>query len=684
MKQKTESVIKRSICPLDCPDTCSLEVTVNGDQITKVRGTRANPYTAGVICEKVAKYYPAFVHGASRLHQPLRRTGERGSGQFETISWEEALSIIVQRTQTAIEQHGPQTVLPFNYAGPHGQLAGGSMDRRFFHRLGATLLDRGPLCGGVRGAAYTSLFGNSPGMPPEQAVDADVIVVWGNNVTVSNLHFARVLKQAREKGARVVVVDPKRTRIAEQAHLYMQVAPGTDVVLALALAADIERRNRIDRAFVDRWVYGADLFLKEARRYSLEDAATICKVSLDAVKDLADIYVGAETLATSIGNGIERGKSGGSGLRAIMSLNALLGQFGRRGSGVVAKPGFAFPYTPEKLQRPDLIPEGTRTLNIVDVGRHLLTDDIEPPIRSVFIYNHNPIATHPDQNRMMRALSRPELFITGIDVVMTDSMRYCDIVLPASSHFEFNDIYGAYGHSYLQRAEPVIPAVGNSLPNTEIFRRLAKCFGMEGSMFEDDDHALMDAAVNGSDDRMPGGSVSELPTDKALLMKASDTEEVLMCKTVLPKTPSGKIELFSRELEDKYGFGIPRYDPATKDKPFTVISPSSSKRTNATFGSDQASDGTEVVDIHPLDAGTIGAIDGGLLRLSNSRGEVTLRAQVTDGVPKGVLYTPKGTWLKTSETGQTVNSLISADIRTDIMSGACYNETFVEIEVLPA
>ena len=678
---KSNQQVKHSVCPLDCPDTCSLEVTVEEGEIRKIRGSQSNPYTQGAICDKVAKYYPDFVHGEQRLRQPLLRVGDRGGDEFKPVGWDEALSLITEKTKAAIDQFGPQTVLPFNYAGPHGQLGGGSMDRRFFNKLGASQLDRGPLCGAVRGNAYTSLFGDAPGMPPEQVETSDVIAVWGNNVTVSNLHFARVIKKAREKGARLVVIDPKRTRIAEQAHLYIQIAPGTDVVLALALAAEMERLGKINQSFVEQWVAGAELFLNEARKYSLQDASQICGVSMQQIEQLIDLYVNAETLATSIGNGIERGKSGGSGLRAIMSLNALLGQFGRRGAGVFAKPGFAFPYTSAKLQRPDLIPPGTRTLNIVDVGRHLLTDDIDPPLRSIFIYNHNPVATHPDQNRMMRALSRPELFITGIDVVMTDSMKYCDVILPACSHFEFDDIYGSYGHSYLQRAEPVIPPVGEALPNTEIFRRLASHFDMDDPMFQDDDDALMEAAVDAGDERLPGCRISELPLDQALLLKANPDEEVLMCNTVSPKTVSGKIELFSQQLEDKYGFGVPRYEPVEKDRPFTIISPSSSKRTNATFGSHSASDGVEQVEINLQDAEVAGLNDGDLLKVSNALGAVTLKAKVTDAVGKGVLYTPKGTWLKTSDTGQTVNALINADIKTDIMDGACYNETFVDIEV---
>ena len=680
MSDTQTNLEKPSVCPLDCPDTCSLQVTVEDGQISKIRGSRVNPYTAGAICDKVVKNYPEFVHGERRLHTPLLRTGPAGGESFKPVSWDEALALIAERTQQVIAEFGPQAVLPFNYAGPHGQLAVGSMDRRFFHKMGASLLDRGPLCGGVRGTAYTSLFGNAPGMPPEQAAEADLVAVWGNNVTISNLHLARVIKQAREQGARLIVVDPKRTRIAEQAQLYLQIEPGTDVVLALAVAAEIERRGQVNEAFINQWVSGYDAFMKSAREYTLDQAAEICKVARADIDLLVDWYCQADKLALSIGNGIERGRSGGSGLRAIMSLSALLGQFGRRGAGVIAKPGLAFPTTAERLQRPDLVPEGTRTLNIVDVGRHLLMDDLEPPIRAVFIYNHNPVATHPDQNRMIRALSRDEIFKVGIDVVMTDSMRYCDVVLPAASHFEFDDIYTAYGHSYLQRAEPVIPPVGDSLPNTEIFRRLAQAFAYDDPMFSDDDHQLMDAAIDPADPRLQGFRPSELPLDQAMLMTADEQREVVMCDTVIPGTASGKIELFSDDLEQRFGYGVPRYEPVSRNRPFSVITPSSSKRTNATFGGGKASEGIETVEINPSDATNLAISDGDQVELGNDRGRVILQAKLTDAVAPGVLYSPKGTWLGTSATGQTVNALIDADLKTDIVDGACYNETFVDLK----
>ena len=406
MDANIDTETRRSVCPLDCPDTCSLSVTTAAGRVLEVRGSSDNPYTAGVICNKVARSYPEFVHGAVRLTHPLRRTGEKGAGVFESISWEEALDIVHEGFSRAIENHGPQSVMPLNYAGPHGELAGGSMDRRFFYKLGATLLNRGPLCGIVRGTAYTSLFGGAPGMAPEQARHADLIVVWGNNVTVSNLHLARVIKTARRQGGRLIVVDPKRTKIAEQADLHLQVQPGTDVVLGLALAAELERRGAFDQTFIDEWVSGIDAYMAEARQYTPERVAEVCGLSCEQFHEMVSWYMAAKRVAVSVGNGIERGRSGGSGLRAAMALQALTGNFGRLGAGVFAKPGFAFPKTTDKLQRPDLIPEGTRTFNIVDVPKLMLDDTLDPPIAATFIYNHNPVATHPDQNRVRRALGR--------------------------------------------------------------------------------------------------------------------------------------------------------------------------------------------------------------------------------------------------------------------------------------
>ncbi len=682
MNQPLDITTLPSVCPLDCPDTCSLSVKVQGGTVLEVKGSTANPYTANVICNKVARYYPEFVHGKARLTHPLKRVGPRGSGQFEQISWDEALDMVHAGFTQAIEAHGPQSVLPFNYAGPHGELAGGSMDRRFFYQMGASMLNRGPLCGAVRGGAYASLFGAAPGMPPVQIEHSDLVLVWGNNVTVSNLHLAPLLKKLRARGGKLVVVDPKRIKIAEQCDMYLQIKPGTDVVLAMGLATELERRDALDEAFIAQWVEGFNPYMEQARQYGLDQVVEICGISSADFQALADVMVAAKNMACAFGNGIERGRSGGSALRAGMALPALLGHHGRLGAGVMAKSGGATPKTQARLQGDHLIKPGTRTFNIVDLANILRDDSLETPIKATMIYNHNPVATHPDQANLMRALMREDLFIAGCDVVMTDSMAYCDVILPAASHFEFDDIYGAYGQNYLQRAVPVIPHVGESLPNTEIFRRLAARFGYTAPLFQASDTQLMDEAIDASHPQLEGKRPSEIPLDRAIEMMASDGEPLVMCKNVRPATASGRIELFSQDYEVRYGFGVPRYDPAPQDLPLTLITPSSPKRTNATFGSDPASTGPEFLEMHPKDAEERGLQDGEIVSVWNALGAVTLQLKVTEVTRPGVLYSPKGTWRGTSQTGFTVNALIPADIRTDIEDGACYHETFVEVKPL--
>ncbi|HEY6549439.1 MAG TPA: molybdopterin-dependent oxidoreductase, partial [Vicinamibacteria bacterium] len=305
------SLERASVCPLDCPDTCSLTVTVDQDRIVGIRGSQANPYTNGVLCAKVPELFPGFVHGEGRLTTPLRRVGRRGEGRFERTSWAEALDTIHERFTAIIAAHGPQAILPLNYAGPHGFLAAGSMDLRFFHHLGATLLDRKPLCGGIRTEAWVGTFGPTPGIRPEQVEHSKLIVAWGNNVTWSNLHLMPVINRARRAGARLVVVDPRRTKAAEQADLHLALRPGTDVVLAFAVAAELERRGGLDRSFIDRHVEGFEDFMAAARRYPPEVAAGICGVEEALVRRFADWYQTLSPAAISVGNGLERNQNGG-------------------------------------------------------------------------------------------------------------------------------------------------------------------------------------------------------------------------------------------------------------------------------------------------------------------------------------------------------------------------------------
>jgi len=667
-----------SVCTLDCPDTCSLDVTVEDNKIIKVRGSKANPLTDGVICNKVSRYYPEFVHAGGRLSTPLKRVGAKGGAEFTPISWDAAIDEIYENFSKIIETHGPEAIVPLNYAGPHGMLAGGSMDLRFFHRLGASLLLRRPMCGGIKGEAYKGTFGSVPSMQPEQIVHAKLIVVWGNNVTFSNLHLAPLIKRAKAAGAKLIVVDPKRIKIAEQADMYLAVKPGTDIILAWAIASELQRIGAFDQDFIDTHVQGASEFMEEAQKYSIEEASEICGVSVEDIRAFATLYKNSDPAAISVGNGIERNQNGGNSIRSIFALPALTNKFGVQGGGLVGGSSALFPKTSDKLTRPDLVPEGTRSLNILDIGRHLDEDDLDTPIRGVFIYNHNPVIVAPDQNQMKRGLERTDIFVVGCDVTMTDSMRYADIILPACTHFEHDDIYAAYGQPYLQRAEPVIDRVGDALPNTEIFRRLAARFGFNEDIFTTTDKELMNDALNADDPRFEGVLPSELPVGTALSMEV-EVGEVIFFKNTFPKTASGKIELKSTYLNDQYQQEVPNYNPLSSSYPLTLISPSSNRLITSTFGGVEANRKTSELEMHPDDAASRGLRGGQRVRVYNDLGEVYLPLKVSDAVRPGVLCSPKGAWFVTTDNRQTVSAL-APTTKADLCEGACYNDARVEVE----
>ena len=674
-------VVERpSVCTFDCPDTCSLTVTVEAERIVKVRGSMVAPFTDGVICNKVAQDMGAFVHGPQRLLHPLRRAGPKGSGAFEVISWKTALDEIHARVGEVIARWGPQAVAPLNYAGPHGMLSGDSMSSRFFHKLGASLLYRRSLCGAVRTEAWSGTYGNVPGIPPEHAEGAKLNVIWGNNATVANLHLVRRVRRSLRNGGKMIVVDPKRTKIAEQADLHLQLRPGTDVLLGWALAAELERLGAFDQAFIAANVLGFDEYMARAREWPVARAARECGLREEDIRTCAAWIAEAEPFVLSIGNGLERCRTGGSGIRAAIALPALTGKLGARG-GIVLGASNAFPKTTAKLQRPDLVPPGTRTLNILDMGRHLLRDDVEPPVRALFIYNHNPIVVHPDQNRMRAGLKREEIFSVGIEVAMTESMAHCDIVLPAATHFECDDLYSSYGHHWLQRAEPVVKPQGESLPNTEIFRRLAARFGFDDPCFKASDAQLMDEAVDPADRRLGGVRPNAIPTDVALEMTAPDGKPFVLYDNIRPATPSGKIELVSETLAERWGADarLPQWRAPDVSYPLNLITPASDRRISSTLGGLHAQEGAPPLNMHPVDAKSRGLRDGQEVRVWNALGEVVLKLEVSDTVPQGVVATEKGAWLSTSRTGQTVSALASADDSADLAQGACYNDARVEV-----
>ncbi len=508
-----------SVCTFDCPDTCSLTVTVEDERIVKVRGSHALPFTDGVICNKVAQDMAAFVHGPQRLLHPLRRTGPKGSGKFERISWDAALDEIHERVQAVIDRWGPQAVTPLNYAGPHGLLADDSMSMRFFHRLGASQVYRRSLCGGVRTEAWAGTYGAAPGCPPEFAEHADLNVVWGNNATVANLHLVRCIRRARcAKAAgwwwsiRCARRSPSR-RICIVALL-----PGTDALLAWSLAAELERTGAFDHDFIAAHVLGFERIHGAARangRRRGPPRPAACR--RQQILTLAQLAGGGRAAGAG-----PRQRAGAWAQRRQRHprRDRAAGAARQAGQGQRHRAGRRQRLSQDDGEAAAAGPRaaGTRTLNLIEIGRHLETDDLDPPLRAVFIYNHNPIVVHPEQNRMRRGLAREDIFSVGIEVAMTESMAHCDIVLPAATHFECDDLYAVLRPSMVaagragDRAAGRIAAEHRDLPPSGGALRLRR------SLLHGDRRRLMDEAIDPADRRLGGVRPSRIPTDSGVQM----------------------------------------------------------------------------------------------------------------------------------------------------------------------
>lgn len=667
--------LRPAVCPLDCADTCSLSVEVREGRVGRVRGSRANPFTRGKICAKVARGLPRQVHGPERLTRPMLRDGPRGAGAFVPVSWDRALDVIYDRFRHIIDEHGAEAIAPLTYGGPMGLLAGRSMNRRFFHRLGASRVDSSTLCAGVSGAAWESVFGDVGGIPYSELEHSRLIVVWGNNVTHCNLHLTTLIRDARKSGARLVVVDPRRTRIADDADLHLPLLPGTDVVLAYAVAAELERQGGLDQGFIARYVSGAEAYLAQAAHYPPARAAALCGLPEGDIRQFSAWWRDLRPAAISVGVGPERNRNGGSGIRALLALPALTGNIGMPGAGVCDVSAF-FPVESAALARPDLLRKEVREFNVLDLPRHILDPGSEKPLKAVFIYNHNPVAVHPRQGDMRAALCREDLFVVGSDVSMTDSMACADVVLPAATHLEYGDLYRAYGHHYLQRSAPVIEPVGEALPNTEIFRRLARRFGFTEECFGDTDAELMDQAISADTPALRGRRPSALPLDEAIDMSAG--RQCGLLRGELPATPSGRIELYSDALERDWGRGLPGFEALPERRRFILVSPASEHRINSTLGGFEGHMHDLVVEMNGEDALSLELEPGQRVRLFNDQGEVELTMTVSDRIRPGTVYVPKGAWLKSSSTGQTVNALIPGH-KADIAGGACYYDCTVDI-----
>ena len=655
-------------CPLDCPDNCSLAVTVETGKVVDIDGSRRNPVTEGYICAKVRRFADRVYH-EGRVKYPLQRKGPKGLGHFDRISWDEAYERIAREIEQARDTFGGESILPFYYGGSNGCLTQDALDAEMFRRLGASRIAR-TLCAAATGAAQQAMYGRMPGVGYEDYEDARLIVVWGANPPASGIHLVPYIKRARDKGAKLVVVDPRQTKLARLADLHVPVRPGTDLPVALSLISYLFERGHADAAFLEAHATGVEQLRSAAAQWSLERAATVAQVDVAALERFARLYAESSPAVVRCGWGLERNRNGGSAVLAVLALPAVAGKFGVRGGGYTLSNSSSYGLQHKPwLTAPE---PNTRILNMNRLGR-ALTEPGNPPIAVLFVYNANPVATLPDQQRVIRGLSRDEVFTVVFDQMMTDTARYADIVLPATTFLEHYDVSKGYGSYSVQLVKPAVDVVGESKPNAEVFARLSSRLGLTATEEEDEGEAIALMAV--------AGTFPETVRDHVLagdLAVPPFGTHPVQFVDVFPNTPERKVRLFPEEVAGDAPAGLYGYqpDPATPEYPLALISPASEKTISSTLGELREKPAT--LAIHPEDAGPRGIEDGDAVRIHNTLGEVHCLAAVTPKVPRGVVSLPKGLWQFSTLNGATGNSLVP-DSLTDIGAGACFNDARVEV-----
>jgi anaerobic selenocysteine-containing dehydrogenase len=653
-------------CPLDCPDSCSLAVSVEGGRITKIDGSRLAPTTDGFICGKV-RGFDRRVYSPERVLYPLLRRGPKGRGDFSVVSWAEALDQIAARMIEARDTHGAESVLPFYYGGSNGLLTNELEDARLFRRFGASRLAR-TVCAAPTTAAATAMYGKMAGVAYPDYAHARLIVVWGANPSASSIHLVSHIKEAQKRGARLVVIDPRRTPLARTADLHLPVRPGTDLPVALALIRHLFEHGHADQAFLDVHTHGADELRRTAAEWTLTRAADVAGVPETDLQLLADWYATTSPAVIRCGWGQERNRNGGAATMAILALPAVGGKFGVRGGGYTMSNSGAWGLDAERWINAPL--PATRTINMNQLGR-ALTDVQDPPVQVLFVYNCNPLSTMPDQNRVKRGLEREDLFTVVFEQTMTDTAKYADVVLPATTFLEHYDIAKGYGAYHLHVVRPVIEPVGDARPNHEVFRELANRLGLSDAADDDlgETGALLDVTSTMAPDTsalLHAGEVARGPMDGAPIQFVD----------LFPKTADRKVQLFPEALETTAGLYTFQSDPATDTYPLTLISPASAHTVSSTLG--EFRPGIAALKIHPDDARPRSIEEGDAIRLFNDLGEVWCIADITPEVRPGVVSLPKGLWARSTENGATSNALVP-DSLTDLGGGACFNDARVQI-----
>lgn len=655
---------------MDCPDTCSLEVDVAEGRVIAIRGTHENPTTEGFICSKVANYHRR-VYSPDRLLYPMKRTGPKGSGQFERISWEEALHTITSKFQSIVREFGGEAILPYSYGGSNGLLAQDTSDKAFFAKLGASQLAR-TVCSAPTSAVALEMYGKMPGVAFEDYPKAKLILIWGANPKASNIHLVPFMKKAKENGAKIVVIDPRLNFSKREYDLHLPVYPGTDLVIALSMIRYFHQNRLLDELFLEKHTKNVDVILRAAEVCTFENAAAISHVPAETIEKLAKLYYECDPAVIRVGWGLERNQNGGKAAAAILALPALLGKFGKTAGGYTLSNSAAARVNDDEFV--DSQPWHTRVINMNLLGKYLLEEN-NPPIKALFVYNSNPAATTPNQNAVLRGLMREDLFTVVFEQVMTDTALLADILLPAVTFLEQEEIKKAYGSYVLQYIGPVIDRVGESRPNEEVFSMLGRSMGWNDQAFQEttEDYLRRVAgAIKGL-----GRSV-ELEHLRSKRVMQFDFPGIypVQFQTVFPRTEDRKVNFAPPVL------GSSPYELLTNQTdavyPLALISPATNKTISSTLGEFNFHE--LQVMMNSIDAGARNLKDGEFVRVHNNYGEVHCRLKIEDKVSAGVVVIPKGAWRRTSRNGKTATALAPDTLGT--AGGACFNDARVEVSAL--
>ena len=670
--------VRRSVCALDCPDCCALLVNVDDGKGSRLRGDPNHPVTRGFLCGKVAQYLDRE-YSPDRLLYPQKRVGAKGSGRFERIGWDEALDTIAQRLTETAAEFGSEAVLPYSYAGTMGLLNGQGMDRRFFHRLGASRLDR-TICSATGMEAMTRTLGSRYGTEPEQFRHSKLIIAWGANILGTNVHLWPFLTEARRNGAKFYTIDPVMTRAGKVADRHFAIYPGSDLALALGLIHVITRENLHDADYVSKYTNGFQELRALAAKYPPERVEALTGIGREDVVMLAREYATTRPASIRVNYGIQRSERGGAAMRAVAALPALTGSWKEVGGGLQLSTSHAFRFDIAALEMPELqrkspLGREARIVNMTELGK-ALTELRDPPVKAMVVYNSNPAAIAPHQNRVMAGMRRPDLFTVVLEQFMTDTALHADIVLPSTTFLEHTDLYRAYGHYYVQLARPALPAPGETKTNVEAFRLLAERMGFKDACFAESEDDMIRGLLASGHPFLEGITLERLEQEHSVRLNvAAEGEPFLPFAQGGFGTPSGKCEFGAEDLE---------YLPPEESRlgsvslraryPLELISSKNDDSMNSTFGNRTGTDAqTSRLWMQAQDAGARGIVDGDRVRMFNDRGSLLLTAEVDGVVRQGVVRAPSVRW------GQNANALTS-DRLTDIGGGPVFYSCLVQVE----